>query len=58
MTELSPDLAAARHRRAVSDRSARLSPAGRGRVRLEVLLPSTDAATILLLCDAAAELVR
>lgn len=57
MTAPQPSSAAARRRRAAADRSAVFSAAEPGRVRLVVLLPSTDAATILLQCDAAAELV-
>ncbi len=56
MTAPEPSIAAARRRRAVADRSARLVPAEAGRVRLTVLLPSADACTILLLCDEAARL--
>jgi len=41
----------------VAGRSAVVNVAEPGRSRLVVLLPSTDAATILLQCDAAAELV-
>jgi hypothetical protein len=56
MADLSSSVAAARCRRAVADRSARLSPAEGGRSLLVVLLPSADAATIVLLCEEAAEL--
>ena len=56
MTALEPTLPSARRRRAVADRSAQLKPAGAGRLTLTVLLPSTDASTILLLCDEAARL--
>ena len=45
-----------RRRRAVAGRSATLDAAGPGRQALVVLLPSADAATILLLCEEAAEL--
>ncbi|MEO7260366.1 MAG: hypothetical protein ABI047_03780 [Jatrophihabitantaceae bacterium] len=57
MTEPATGPAAARRRRAAADRSATLSAAEAGRSRLVVLLPSADAATILLHCDEAAELV-
>ena len=57
MTAPQPSSAAARRRRAAADRSAVVSVAEPGRARLVVLLPSADAATILLQCDAAAELV-
>jgi hypothetical protein len=57
VTALEPSVVAARRRRAVADRSARLVPAEAGRVRLSVLLPSADAGTLLLLCDEAARLV-
>jgi hypothetical protein len=45
----------ARRRRAVTARSATLDPVGCGWAELVVLLPSTDAATVLLLCEQAAE---
>jgi hypothetical protein len=48
-------VAAARRRRAAADRSAVLSRTEPGRSMLVVLLPSVDAATILLQCDQAAE---
>ena len=48
----------ARRRRAVALRSATLDATEPGRRALVVLLPSLDAATILLLCEAAAELTR
>lgn len=54
MTE--PDRTSVRRRRAVAARSAALDPVGAGWSELVVLLPSADAATILLLCEAAAEL--
>ncbi|HEY0167578.1 MAG TPA: hypothetical protein VGB75_11105 [Jatrophihabitans sp.] len=57
MTELAPSLTAARRRRARSDRCATLSPSEPGRFTLTVLLPSADAATILLQCEEAADLV-
>jgi hypothetical protein len=65
VTEIAPASLAARRRRAVAGRSATLAvaagpevadPAGVGRTDLVVLLPSTDAATVLLLCEEAAEL--
>ncbi|HEX8096257.1 hypothetical protein [Jatrophihabitans sp.] len=59
MTEPVPTPAghrAARRERAVAGRSATLVAAGPGRCVLVVLLPSADAATILLLCEEAAEL--
>lgn len=52
-----PDPTAARRRRAVAERRATLSAAEPGWSTLVVLLPSADAATILLRCDGAAELV-
>ncbi|MEO6501107.1 MAG: hypothetical protein ABIQ09_04270 [Jatrophihabitantaceae bacterium] len=58
MTRPAPDPAAERRRRAVADRCARLSADEPGRSRLVVLLPSADAATILLRCDGAAELTE
>ena len=48
--------AARRRRRATAARSAVCEPAEPGMLALVVLLPSTEAATILLLCEAAAEL--
>jgi hypothetical protein len=42
--------------RAVAGRSATFGAAAPGRRALVVLLPSVDAATILLLCEEAAEL--
>jgi len=59
VTEPVPKLAgshAARRQRAVADRSATLGAAAPGRRALVVLLPSADAATILLLCEEAADL--
>jgi hypothetical protein len=56
MTDTAPGGAAARRWRAVAARSATLDEAGSGRLELVVLLPSTAAATILLLCEEAAEL--
>ena len=56
MTEPAPGGAAARRCRAVAARSATLGEAGPGRLELVALLPSPDAATVLLLCAAAAEL--
>jgi hypothetical protein len=70
VTRAAADTLAARRRRAVAERSATLSaagvePAGTGdppaagpaaaRADLVVLLPSADAATVLLLCAQAAE---
>ncbi|MDQ1740074.1 MAG: hypothetical protein QOE53_1726 [Pseudonocardiales bacterium] len=46
----------ARRRLALVHRSATLDATAPGRQELVVLLPSADAATILLLCEAAAEL--
>lgn len=57
MTGAAPEPAAARRRRATADRRATLSAAEPGWSSLVVLLPSADAATILLRCDGAAELV-
>jgi hypothetical protein len=60
VTEPTPELArqaAARRHLAMTGRSARFDAARPGRWALVVLLPSADAATILLLCaEAAAEL--
>ncbi|HST48913.1 hypothetical protein [Jatrophihabitans sp.] len=69
MTEVAAGSLAARRRRAATMRSATLGvpsltaagdPAdpgeAAGRAELVVLLPSTDAATVLLLCSEAAEL--
>jgi hypothetical protein len=50
-----PDRAATRRQRAVTARSATLDPADCGWSELVVLLPSADAATVLLLCEEAAE---
>ncbi len=58
MGELPPILVAARRRRAVADRSARVSAAGPGRVSLVVVLPTPDADAILQRCDEAARLAR
>ena len=55
MTEPAPR-AARRRRQATAARSATLEAAEPGRLALVVLLPSTEAATVLLLCEAAAEL--
>jgi hypothetical protein len=55
MTGPTPDRAATRRQRAVTARSATLDPADCGWSELVVLLPSTDAATVLLQCEAAAE---
>lgn len=56
MSRSAPDPALARRRRAAAERRATLSAAEPGRSTLVVLLPSVDAATILLRCDGAAEL--
>ena len=59
MTEPTPKPAsqrAASRCRAVAGRSATFGAAAPGRRALAVLLPSADAATILLLCEEAAEL--
>ncbi|HEX8304270.1 MAG TPA: hypothetical protein VF612_05290 [Jatrophihabitans sp.] len=56
MTEPGQGRAEARRRRAIAHRAATLDVAEPGRRELVVLLPSIDAATILLLCEAAAEL--
>ncbi len=58
MSELEPCLAAARRRRALADRSARLTAAEPGRLRLVVVLPTADAGAFLLSCDEAAGLAR
>jgi hypothetical protein len=50
-----PDRVGDRRRRAVLARSATLAPAEPGWRELAVLLPSTDAATVLLLCEQASE---
>jgi hypothetical protein len=50
-----PGRSAARRQRAVTARSATLDPGDCGWSELVVLLPSTDAATVLLLCEEAAE---
>jgi hypothetical protein len=55
MTEPAFDRAAVRRHRAVAARSATLDPVDSGWSELVVLLPSADAATILLLCEEAAE---
>ena len=55
MSRPAPDPATARRLRAAADRRATLSPAEPGWSTLVVLLPSADAATILLRCDGAAE---
>jgi hypothetical protein len=59
VTEPVPNLAGRREAnrcRAVASRSAMFGAAAPGRRSLVVLLPSVDAATILLLCEQAAEL--
>jgi hypothetical protein len=56
VTEPAPRPSEGRRRRAIALRSATLDAAEPGRLELVVLLPSVDAATILLLCEAAAEL--
>jgi hypothetical protein len=60
VTRAAADSLAARRARARAERSATLGaaadPAGAGRADLVVLLPSADAATVLLLCEEAAEL--
>jgi hypothetical protein len=59
MTEPGPKLVsgrAASQRRAIAGRSATFGAAASGRRALVVLLPSANAATILLLCEQAAEL--
>ncbi|MDQ1744122.1 MAG: hypothetical protein QOE23_2461 [Pseudonocardiales bacterium] len=55
MTAPVPDRAVNRRRRAVTARSATFDPVDHGWSELVVLLPSTDAATVLLLCEEAAE---
>jgi|GEM_PF-3964872 len=50
-----PARPATRRQRAVTARSATLDPVDCGWAELVVLLPSTDAATVLLLCEEAAE---
>lgn len=55
MTAPEPGRAAGRRQRAVTARSATLDPVECGWAELVILLPSTDAATVLLLCEQAAE---
>lgn len=55
MSAPEPARPATRRQRAVTARSAILDPVECGWAELVVLLPSTDAATVLLLCEEAAE---
>lgn len=55
MTAPGPERAINRRQRAVTARSATFDPVDFGWSELVVLLPSTDAATVLLLCEEAAE---